>query len=217
MRRMLASLRARLSPPTLDYADLSAIVIGLGNPGRRDAATRHKLGRRVVEGCAAGAGLAFQPGRGDFHAARWRRPEGDVLLVLPSTFMNRSGEAGRQVLALSGLTPARCLVVADDLDLPLGRLRLRGQGGAGGHNGLASLIATWGEEAFPRLRLGIGRPPVPPAGESADTIAHVLGAFAPEEAPRAEAVVAAGVAAVACFLAEGLERAASRCNPLEIE
>lgn len=217
MRRMLASLRARFAAPSLDTADLTAIVIGLGNPGRRYAATRHNLGWRVVEGCAVQAGLSFQPGRGDFHAARWRRPQGDALLVLPSTFMNRSGEAGRQVLALSGLSPARCLVVADDLDLPLGRLRLRGQGGAGGHNGLASLIEAWGEEGFPRLRLGIGRPPAPPAGEGADTAAHVLGAFAPEEARRAEAVVAAGVEAVAGFLAEGLERAASRWNPLDIE
>lgn len=216
MRRTLASLSARLFPPSLDYAGLAAIVIGLGNPGRRYAATRHNLGWGVVERCAAGAGLSFLPGRGSFHAARWRRPEGDALLVLPSTFMNRSGEAGRQLLALSGLSPARCLVVADDLDLPLGRLRLRGRGSPGGHNGLASLIAAWGDEGFPRLRLGIGRPPAPPAGESADTVAHVLGPFAAAEAPLVEAVLTAGAEAVDCFLAEGLERAAGRFNPLEI-
>ncbi|MBM4117858.1 aminoacyl-tRNA hydrolase [bacterium] len=216
MRRTLARLRQRFLGPCLDYAELTAIVIGLGNPGRRNAATRHNLGWRVVERCAAGARLDFQPGRGDFFATRWRRPEGDALLVLPTTFMNRSGEAGRQLLGLSGLTPARCLVVADDLDLPLGRLRLRAQGGPGGHGGLVSLAAAWGEAAFPRLRLGIGRPPAPPAGEAGDAVTHVLGPFAPEEAAQVAAVVDAGAEAVDCFLAEGLERAASRFNPRAI-
>ncbi len=214
MRKLLARIRRSFAAPALDYAGLSTIVIGLGNPGRRYAATRHNLGWQVVACLARRAGLTLQPGRGDFHAARWAGPGGAVLLVLPTTAMNRSGEAARQLGLLTGLAAPRWLVVADDLDLPFGRLRLRAQGGAGGHNGLASLIEAWGDEGFARLRLGIGRPPTAgsaPAGEG-DTVAHVLGSFTAAEAPRAEALVEAAADAVTLLLAEGLERAAGRVN-----
>jgi len=229
MRLTLARIRRHFTASALDYTGLSGIVLGLGNPGRRYAATRHNLGWLVVECLARRAGLALRPGRGDFHAARWQGPAGAVLLVTPTTFMNRSGEAARQLGALTGLAPARWLVIADDLDLPLGRLRLRARGGPGGHNGLASLIETWGDEGFARLRLGIGRPsaagpgadrpanggqaPQPGQGEG-DTVAHVLGGFTAAEAPRAAALIEAAADAVTLVLAEGLERAAGRVNGL---
>jgi len=209
MRKALARLKRFLRPPSLRYDGLAGLVLGLGNPGARYAATRHNAGWLVVERLARRAQLDFAPGRGDFHAARWERPDGDVLLVLPTTFMNRSGQAGVQLASLTGLAPARCLVVVDDLDLPLGRLRLRARGSDGGHRGLASLSAAWGTNAYPRLRLGIGRP-------ADDTVEHVLAPFADAELDTAERMVEAAADAVCETLERGLERAASHFNALQI-
>ncbi|MEZ4395887.1 MAG: aminoacyl-tRNA hydrolase [Candidatus Krumholzibacteriia bacterium] len=209
MRAVLATLRRLFRPPSLRYDGLAGLVIGLGNPGPRYASTRHNAGWMVVERLARRAGQDFRPGRGDFHAARWTRPAGDVLLVLPTTFMNRSGEAGARLLELTGLAPADCLVLVDDLDLPLGRLRLRARGSDGGHRGLASLTAAWASDAFPRLRLGIGRP-------ADDTVEHVLAPFADAELDTAERMIEAAADAVSETLDRGLERAASHFNALQI-
>jgi len=185
--------------------------MGLGNPGRRYAATRHNIGARVLTALALGRGLDFHAGRGSFEAARMGFPGGEALLVLPTTFMNRSGIAGRELCELSGLQPDRILVLLDDLDLPLGRIRFRSDGSSGGHRGLGSLIHEWGRDDFPRLKLGIGRP------EAGSVHDHVLGEFREQDLDRVGRIVEAAAEAILVYLENGLERAANRFNSLDIE
>ncbi len=155
--------------------------------------------------------MRFEPGKGSFEGVRLEESFGKALLALPSTFMNRSGVAGREICDLSGLDPGRCLVVLDDLDLPVGRLRFRAGGGSGGHRGLESLIYEWSREDFPRLRLGIGRP------ESGEIPDFVLSPFPEEDLDRVNRIVEAAADAVLFYLEFGLERAASRFNSLNID
>lgn len=207
MRAALSRLFRRKS---LDYDHLERVIIGLGNPGRRYAATRHNVGWRVLARIAEREGIPFRAGRGDFHAARWKRGGDDALLVMPSTFMNRSGRAAEQLKELTGLGSDSALVVVDDLDLPLGKLRLRSKGSPGGHNGLASLSEAWGTDRYPRLRLGIGRP----TRDTVSTVEHVLSPFEEEELDRLEVMIEAAAEAVSAVLDEGLERAMGRFNSL---
>ncbi|MBC8368027.1 aminoacyl-tRNA hydrolase [bacterium] len=195
----------------LRYEDLDHIVLGLNNPGRRYAATRHNIGARVLENLAIHHSLRFLPGKGSFEGARMEGVFGSALLALPSTFMNRSGVAGRELTELCGLDPSRCLTILDDLDLPPGRLRFRAGGSSGGHRGLESLIYEWGREDFPRLRLGIGRP------SGGDIPDFVLSSFPEEDLDRVNRIVEAAADAVMFYLENGLERAASRFNSLEID
>jgi PTH1 family peptidyl-tRNA hydrolase len=134
--------------------------VGLGNPGKEYAAHRHNVGFMVVEALGRAHGLRFSRRKG----AKARVAEGEIgaqtiLLAQPQTFMNLSGKAVNWLRRAYDIEPERILVVYDDLDLPLGRLRLRPEGGSGGHKGMASIIAWLGTQAFPRLRVGIDRPP----------------------------------------------------------
>jgi len=150
------------------------LLAGLGNPGREYAGTRHNVGWMILDRLAAVAGVRF------VFEKKWRaevaRVDG-VWLVKPQTFMNLSGEAVGAVASFYRIAPEECLAVYDDKDLPFGVLRLREGGSAGGHNGVKSLIAHLGTQAFPRLRFGIGAPRT----GGPDTIGHVLGAFSEEE------------------------------------
>ena len=128
-----------------------------------------------------------------------------TLLVKPTTFMNNSGVAGEQVLSLTGLSPEECLVIVDDLDLPLGTIRFRGRGGSGGHRGLDSLIKHWGTDRFSRLRVGIGRP----EGATAD---YVLSPFPEEDLDRITGMINVAAEAVDTWLDEGLQKAMSSFN-----
>jgi peptidyl-tRNA hydrolase, PTH1 family len=195
----------------LRYEDLDHIVLGLNNPGRRYAATRHNIGARVLDHLATRQRLRFLPGKGSFEGARLEGAFGTAMLALPSTFMNRSGVAGRELTELCSLDPTRCLTILDDLDLPPGRMRFRAGGSSGGHRGLESLIYEWGREDFPRLRLGIGRP------ESGDIPDFVLSSFPEEDLDRVNRIVEAAADAVMFYLENGLERAASRFNSLKID
>ena len=182
-----------------------AAVIGLGNPGAEYAATRHNVGFRVVDELA-----------GRHAAGQWRRRyRSDVLavggqhallLVKPRTFMNLSGLAVEAVCAGESITPEQCLVVVDDVELPLGVLRLRSRGGSGTHNGMRSVTAAVGGE-FPRLRLGI-------RGEeqSEDLADYVLGQFLAGESAAVEAMVRRAADCVEAVLAHGLDRAAGAFN-----
>ena len=155
------------------------LIVGLGNPGAEYAETRHNAGFRFLAGlCRAhGAKLQREP-RFKGHVARCQVGGQELLLLAPATFMNASGEAVAPLARFYRIPPEAILVAHDDLDLPLGVVRLKQGGGTGGHNGLASIQQLLGTQAFLRLRLGIGRPP---AGR--DVIAYVLGRCAPDEVP----------------------------------
>jgi PTH1 family peptidyl-tRNA hydrolase len=189
------------------------LLVGLGNPGARYAATRHNVGFMVLEQMASTAGVDFRE-QGRLHGRLCEVGNGDqrLRLLMPSTFMNDSGRSVRAVLDWYRLDPTQMLVIVDDMDLPLGRLRLRAEGSAGGHNGLRSLIQHLGSQSFARLRIGIGAPAETPAERRARTVSHVLGRFAPAEQPVLQLVLGEVVAGVDLIRRLGIERAGNRLN-----
>ena len=186
------------------------IVVGLGNPGRRYQGTRHNIGFAVADEVARRRKADFESGRGETLTARCGRGRDAVLVVKPLTMMNLSGDAVVAVAGFYKVDPAAILVVADDVNLPLGRLRLRARGSAGGHNGFKSIIGCLGTEDFPRLRVGVGRGD--PRRDLAD---HVLARFDDDERDEVEQAIARAADAVETFLAEGIEAAMNRHNRAE--
>ncbi|GIW70982.1 MAG: peptidyl-tRNA hydrolase [Planctomycetota bacterium] len=186
---------------------MARLVVGLGNPGRRYARTRHNVGFRVLERLAERWGVALARRRFEGLYAVAATPQGQVVLLAPQTYMNESGRAVAAYARYYKVEPAQTLVVSDDIALPFGTLRLRAAGSAGGQKGLASVIAALGTEAFPRLRIGIGAPP--PPMEAAD---YVLAPFAEEEERLLPEVIERAADCVQCWLAEGIDRAMSRFN-----
>ncbi len=153
------------------------VVVGLGNPGIDYAETRHNVGFVLVDMLAEAWGLSFRSKyQGLLAEGAWRGER--IFLFKPQTYMNLSGRAVRELTAFYKIPPQELLVVHDDLDLSLGKIRLRPQGSAGGHNGIRSLLAELGTELFWRLKLGIGRPP-----QGWESAKFVLGRFADEEIP----------------------------------
>jgi len=194
-----------------DITDGKVLIAGLGNPGRKYQKNRHNVGFMAVErlGDAHGISLGRVEQRavvGSGHLAGR-----SVILAKPQLYMNKSGDAIGPLVNYYRIDPGDVLVIYDDLDLPLGTLRLREEGGAGGHNGMKSIIQQLGN-GFPRLRLGIGRPPgrMPPA-------AYVLQDFGDEEWPIVEQVLDRAVDAVDVFLRDGVELAMSRFNGSVVE
>lgn len=190
------------------------LVVGLGNPGARYAATRHNVGFRVVEHFAQERRIALDERRfgGRFGRGSLRQGDGsrlDLCALLPETFMNRSGEVVREALRLLPVEEiARdLLVVIDDVDLPFARLRLRPAGSSGGHRGLEDLIACLGRQDFPRLRFGVGRPTLP-----IDTADWVLQRFSPEEEAALGRSLATAAQAVEAVLVLGCSAAMNRFN-----
>jgi len=186
------------------------VVVGLGNPGRRYDGTRHNVGFEVVDALAAHYGVHL---RERTFPARWGEGlvEGrKVLFIQPMTYMNRSGEAVGAMLQYFKIPHSRMLVVHDDLDLPLGRVKIVGKGGAGGHRGVASIIERVGDGSFARLKLGIGRPR---HGESVEEF--VLRAPGEDERDRFEVMVSRGVEAARAVLERGVAAAMNRYNVRE--
>jgi len=180
-------------------------IIGLGNPGRQYENTRHNAGFMVLDRLALLAGVPFESKpKWQSHVAKL--PGSGILLVKPQCFMNLSGRPIRQIAAFHKWTPEQILVVYDDTSLPLGKLRFREKGSAGGHNGIKSLIEHLGDDAFPRLKVGIG------ASEPGNLTGHVLGTFREEEREVLENTLARAVAAVQLALSQGLPAAASFYN-----
>jgi len=186
------------------------ILVGLGNPGRRYQGTRHNIGFAVADEVARRRQAVFESGRGDALTARCGRGPDSVLVVKPLTMMNLSGAAVAAVAGFYKVDPAAILVAADDVNLPLGRLRLRARGTAGGHNGFKSIIECLGTEAFPRVRVGVGRGD--PRRDLAD---HVLARFDDDERDEVDRAIARAADAVETFLAEGIEAAMNRYNRAE--
>ena len=191
-----------------------ALVVGLGNPGARYARTRHNVAWRVIGRLRARWGaepLAGPAGR-SYETWRATRGEREVVLLVPHTYMNRSGEALAAWRAEHGLDRESLLVVADDVYLPLGALRLRPRGSSGGHRGLASLEAELGDREYARLRVGVG------AAESAAALReHVLEEFEGPEEEVVEQTVERAADAVETWLARGLTAAMNAFNRITIE
>jgi len=182
------------------------LVVGLGNPGPRYAGTRHNAGFLVVDALARRHGLTFAKQRHALVA----RGAGGVVVARPTTFMNLSGAAVQALMARHGVRPDDVLVVHDDLDLPLGRVRLKRGGGAGGQRGVQDTIDRVGP-AFARLKVGVSRPP---AGWPAER--WVLSRFDDAELPLLERVVEAATDALEHWLADGLDAAQRFANGLDL-
>ncbi|HET9885962.1 MAG TPA: aminoacyl-tRNA hydrolase [bacterium] len=193
----------------------SFIVLGLGNPGEEYARTRHNFGWLVLDEIAREERLQFARGEGPFRACTWNVAGRSGLLAKPTTYMNRSGTAARRLHELYLDVPfEKWLVVSDDLDLPLGKIRLRAGGGAGGHNGMRSVIDALQTNEFPRLRLGIGRPV---SVDREEVVDWVLEPFTEEEAARVPDVLKRAAQSVRDVIGEGLTAAMNRTNSLRLE
>jgi PTH1 family peptidyl-tRNA hydrolase len=180
----------------------------LGNPGRRYAGTRHNAGFDVLDLLAERHRLEWESGPADALLARWR--SGGALFVKPLTFMNLSGHALGDLLRFFKVETGDLLVVVDDINLELGRLRARRAGSAGGHNGLKSVIAELGTEEFARLRIGVGR------GDARRDLAdHVLAKFDPEERSDVAEAVGRSADAAELFVTEGIGAVMNRFNRKE--
>lgn len=182
------------------------LIVGLGNPGEHYARTRHNIGFRVVERAAARWSVPLKPA-GPALRGSGRLGQAEVTLAKTLAWMNESGPAVKALCGELALASDALIVVHDDLDLPLGRLRIKRNGGAGGHNGIHSIIAALETDAFSRLKLGIGRP-VP----DVDPAEYVLSPFHPEENAIVDQVLDQAVLALECLIAEGVETAMNRFN-----
>jgi PTH1 family peptidyl-tRNA hydrolase len=185
-------------------------AIGLGNPGAEYEDTPHNLGFRVVDTLAAKWRTRFRAGPGSFW---WTpvTPRRNTVLVKPTTYMNRSGEAVLAVVERSKIPLENLLVVCDDLQLPFGKVRLRRQGGAGGHKGLESIIYHLGSEDFARLRIGVGGGDIPE-----QWVEQVLSPFSDDQEPEVARIVKTASQAVECWIRDGIEAAMNRFNASDI-
>jgi PTH1 family peptidyl-tRNA hydrolase len=182
------------------------LIVGLGNPGERYAATRHNLGFRLIGELARRRGIALDGRECNAEVGG----DAEVLLAMPRTYMNRSGHAVRCLVERHAFAAADLLVAYDDVDLPLGRLRLRRAGSPGGHRGMESVVAGLRTEEVARLRMGIAGPDRPPAGDA--LVDFVLAPPTPDEQAAIGAMVARAADACETWLALGAEAAMNRFN-----
>ena len=196
-------------------AGVIKLVVGLGNPGREYESTRHNVGFMVVNKLLAGfpAGRFEESSSAESRLFTGRLRGKELTLQMPQTYMNLSGKAVALYARRNQIKPEEILVISDDLDLPLGRIRLRAGGSDGGHNGLKSIIAELGSASFKRLRIGIGHQ------ESGTTADYVLGSFSTEETPVLNEVLERAAEAVNCVLSAGMSCAMNKYNvkPQQIE
>jgi len=182
------------------------LIVGLGNPGPRYKGTRHNVGFEVVDELAKRASIGFESAPADALMARWRRPDDVSMLVKPLTFMNLSGQAIGELLRYFKIDVADLLVIVDEAQLPLGKLRARMRGSAGGHNGLKNVIAHLGED-FSRLRIGVGR------GDSRRDLAdHVLAKFDADEAADVVRMIGRAADAAETFITSGIAAVMNQYN-----
>ncbi len=188
------------------------LIAGLGNPGKEYVGTRHNVGFEVVDEVARRQHAVWpirSTGR-DSLEARWRRPDGDVLLVKPLTFMNLSGPAVAELMRFYKIDLPDVLIVSDDVNLPLGRLRARANGSEGGHNGLRSIAESLGTIDYARLRVGVGRGDL-----RRDLADHVLARFGPDERTGIEDAIARAADACETWISDGLARVMNTFNRAE--
>jgi PTH1 family peptidyl-tRNA hydrolase len=191
------------------------VIVGLGNPGEEYARTRHNVGFAVVEALAGEMGDGFRRRGLSMRARGSLHGEEDLIFAKPQTFMNLSGQAVAELFSQSGLNASdlrNFLLIHDDLDLDVGRVRIKARGGAGGHNGVLSIIDALGTDQFARVKIGIGRPPI--GMEAADYVLRPV--RGDDRALLHEAMERAGEA-VRCWIAEGLAATMNRFNRSPVE
>ena len=205
---MIPSPNSLTVPGNLGDTVSVKLIIGLGNPGKEYAGTRHNIGFDLIDALASAhrikldqriAGVRALVGRGVIAGQ-------SVLLVKPQTFMNLSGEAVAPLMRREAVALADILVLCDDIHLPVGKLRLRSKGSAGGQNGLKNIAATLATQEFARVRLGVGEPP------SGLQIEWVLGRFSKSDQKLADEMLILGMGAVEVWLTDGIETAMNRFN-----
>ncbi len=207
-RRVRESLKGLVERPApTGVSGPGRLIVGLGNPGGGYARHRHNLGFMTLDRFAERHGFKFTRRDGGAQVATGSFEGSPLTLAKPQTYMNRSGGAVRSLLRRYARGPADLIVVYDELDLPLGRLRVRKDGSHGGHNGMRDIIAALGTQDFTRVRLGIGRPP---AGE--DPAEYVLRSFTPDERPVVERMLDDAVAALEHILRDGVDTAMNEFN-----
>jgi PTH1 family peptidyl-tRNA hydrolase len=183
------------------------IVLGLGNPGAPYAQTRHNVGFWCVDRIASDHSVGFSRRNRSALVGEGLIEGRPVVLAKPRTFVNLSGLAAAYLLTRFRASPQELLIIYDDMDLPLGRLRLRLNGTAGGHNGIKSIIETVGTQDIPRLRVGIGQPP-----PGSDQVEYVLGTMSAQERETVDQAVDSVAEAVRCLLTDGIVQAMNRFN-----
>ena len=183
------------------------IIVGLGNPGPRYAETRHNIGWLVLDAIAERLRTEFQPGRGDYFEApaSWRGKK--VVLVKPTTWMNNSGLAVKQVARVYGVSPEDILVVVDEIQFPVGQFKLKSSGSSGGHNGVESILYHLEEERFPRLRCGVGNDFGP-----GELVEYVLSGFTSEEQEALARMIEEAKDGALLWIAQGTARAMNLLN-----
>jgi peptidyl-tRNA hydrolase, PTH1 family len=190
------------------------LIVGLGNPEPKYDQTRHNIGFAAIDSLAGAWHFSLAENR-KFQAefGEGTAPgSGKIRLLKPLTYMNRSGQAVQAVTSWYKLPPESVLVIYDDLDLPLGKTRLRLSGSAGGHNGMKSIISHLNSQNFPRLRIGIGKPKGAIDGDNSHTVSHVLGRFSATENKVMSQVLDFMVDCVEFSFKQGVEKAMNRCN-----
>ena len=201
-----AGLGRQSMPSNPREGNMLYVICGLGNPGRRYAMNRHNAGFHCVDLLAARWTMQFNRMRFKAYISIGRFADTKAILAKPLTFMNVSGQAVSPLLNYYKVPTSQLLVIYDDLDLELGRIRLRPNGTAGGHKGMLSIIRQLGRNDFSRLRIGIGRP------EHGEPYRYVLSDFSPEQQTVMDKAYERSADAVECFLQEGVEAAMNRYN-----
>ncbi len=192
------------------------LFVGLGNPGSKYSNTRHNIGFMALERLAAKKDVTFQPMKKIFgEIAIVESGEKTLRILMPNTFMNESGKSIKAALNWFNLNSRQILIIVDDMDIPLGTLRLRAKGSAGGHNGLKSAISHLGTDEFCRLRIGIGSPPGVQEERKHQTVKHVLGNFNSEEVTIMNQVLDEVLIGLNLIRSEGIQKTANRLNTFQ--
>ena len=191
------------------------LIVGLGNPGKAYAHNRHNIGFRCINHLARLHSISIKGHQCQSQVGTGKIAGVEVLLAKPKTFVNLSGEAVGRLMRKYSIPVNNLIVIYDDLDLPLGKLRLRPSGSAGGHTGINSIISALGSEDFPRIKVGIGRPTTEDGAAITDEdviVGHVLSDFTPQEEAAIKPAIATAAEAIHCILTEGIVAAMNKFN-----
>ena len=184
------------------------LIVGLGNPGQKYEHTRHNMGFLAVDGLARRKGFRFNKLRFRAWTAEWMVNGEKVLVMKPQTYMNLSGEAVGEAARFYKIPSDHVLVIYDDVSLPLGKLRIRDKGSAGGHNGIKNIIAHLGTDVFPRVKVGVGAPSHP----DYDMVDWVIGSFSVQEKKIVDEALDRALDAAECIISRGVTEAQNRFN-----